>query len=191
MNEGLTKKVTQKEVLKAFDQMDPRKALDIDRLSGLFYKENWQIVGRDVLRLLDDNLNGNKTVRNINETIIFLICKVVKTREMTQFRPISFCRVIYKIVAMVWANRLKCCLPKCISQNQTAFVPGRMIHDNILIAHETVHYLQSSKNGPNKGFVVKLDMSKAYDSVEWNFLERVILRMGFARGWVEKITDCV
>ncbi|KAH1038066.1 hypothetical protein J1N35_039809 [Gossypium stocksii] len=86
--------------------------------------------------------------------------------------------VVYKIVAKVLANRLKDTLPLCISQNQSAFVPGRMIHDNILIAHELVHYLQSAKNRPNKGFVIKLDMSKAYDRVEWPFIEEVMKKMG-------------
>ncbi|KAA3453909.1 reverse transcriptase [Gossypium australe] len=66
-----------------------------------------------------------------------------------------------------------------------------MIHDNILIAHELLHYLQSSKNEPNKGFVVKLDMSKAYDRVEWNFIETIMIKIGFNVKWIEKIINCV
>ncbi|KAA3470357.1 reverse transcriptase [Gossypium australe] len=66
-----------------------------------------------------------------------------------------------------------------------------MIHDNVLIAHEFIHLLRSSKNGPNKGCMVKLDMSKAYDRVEWCFLERVMLKLGFLCGWVNKIMNCV
>ncbi|KAA3470135.1 reverse transcriptase [Gossypium australe] len=87
--------------------------------------------------------------------------------------------LIYKIISKALANRLKTTLPLCISQNQSAFVLGHMIHENILIAHELMHYLQSLKNGPNKGFVIKLDMSKAYDRVEWNFLEDVMKSLGF------------
>ncbi|KAA3489414.1 reverse transcriptase [Gossypium australe] len=66
-----------------------------------------------------------------------------------------------------------------------------MIHDNVLIAHELVHYLHNSKNGPNKGCVVKLDMNKAYDQVEWRFLEKVLLKFGFGSNWVTKIMNCV
>lgn len=66
-----------------------------------------------------------------------------------------------------------------------------MIHGNVLIAHELIHYLQSSKNGPNKGLVVKLVMRKAYDCAEWNFLEKIMLKMGFSKGWVSKIMECV
>ncbi|KAA3465874.1 reverse transcriptase [Gossypium australe] len=79
-------------------------------------------------------------------------------QAITQMDP----RFIYKVISKVLANRLKVALPNCISPNQSAFVPGRMIHDNILIAHKLFHYLQSPKNGPNKGLIVKLDMSKAY-----------------------------
>lgn len=83
---------------------------------------------------------------------------------MSNFQPISLYRVIYKIIAKTLANRLKVVLPLCISQNQSTFDLGRMIRYNILIAHELMHYLQSLKNGPNKCFVVKLDMKKGIQS---------------------------
>lgn len=66
-----------------------------------------------------------------------------------------------------------------------------MIHSNVLIAHELMHYLGSLKNGPNKGFVVKLNMSKAYDRVEWSFIEKVLIKTGFSIDWVKKIMNCV
>lgn len=120
-------------------------------------------------------LNGTRSIREVNETILVLIPKIDDPKDMTQYHPISLCRVFYKFVAKVWANRLKSLLPRCIPPNQTAFVLGRMIHDNFLIAHELLHYLQSSKNGLNKSFVGKLDINKVYDSVEWNLLEKILL----------------
>lgn len=127
-------------------------------------------------------LNGTRSVREVNYTILVLIPKIDEPKDMTQYRLIILCRVIYKIVAKVWANRLKFLLLRCISPNQSAFMLGRMIHHNFLIDHELLHYLQSSKNGPNKGFVAKLDISKAYDRVEWNFLKKILLRMRFVDG---------
>lgn len=117
---------------------------------------------------------AKKNVASLNDTMIILISNTKDPQGMTNFRPISLYKVLYKIISEVLANRLKTTFPMCISQNQSAFVPSHMIHDNNLIAHELMHYLQSFKNGPNKGFVIKLDMSKAYDRIEWNFLEEVM-----------------
>lgn len=75
-------------------------------------------------------------------------------------------------------------LPFCISQNQSAFFPGRMLHDNVLIDHELLHYLQSSQKGPNKGFMVKFDMSKVYNRIEWNFLKAMLAKMSFPTRWI-------
>ncbi|XP_012442051.2 uncharacterized protein LOC105767072 [Gossypium raimondii] len=191
INRKLNGEFTNEEILRAFNQMDPRKAPGIDGLSGSFFKDHWSSVGADVLLLCHDILQGSRSAACVNETLIVLIPKIKNPCEMVNFRPISLCRVVYKIVAKTLANRLKEVLHLCISHNQSAFVPNRMIHDNVLVAHELMHYLRSSKNGPNKGCVIKLDMSKAYDRVEWSFLEKVLLKMGFSNAWVVKIMDCV
>ncbi|KAL4271357.1 hypothetical protein GQ457_13G012300 [Hibiscus cannabinus] len=77
------------------------------------------------------------------------------------------------------------------AENQSDFVPGRILSDNILIAHELLHYLKGFKNGPNKGAAVKLDMEKAYDRVEWHFINDVMEKMGFAASWIDLIMNCV
>src|SRR6185437_161715 len=102
-----------------------------------------------------------------NETTIVLIPKVKNPDKLKDLRPISLCNVIYKIVSKALANRLKQILPEVISPAQSDFVLGRLISDNILIAYELTHYMKQKKKG-KEGFVaVKLDMSKAYDRVEW------------------------
>ncbi|KAL4296014.1 hypothetical protein GQ457_12G013680 [Hibiscus cannabinus] len=99
----------------------------------------------------------------VNKTVITLIPKVKDPVRMTQLRPISLCMVVCKIVSKVLVNRMKPFLSACIDDTQAAFLKGRLISDNILIAHELIHYLNSSKNGSNKGAAIKLDMAKAFD----------------------------
>ncbi|KAL4385934.1 hypothetical protein GQ457_09G015610 [Hibiscus cannabinus] len=119
-----------------------------------------------------------------------LIPKFAEPVRMKQLRPISLCTTIYKIVSKTLLNRMKPFLHLFISENQSAFLKGHLISDNILIAHELIHYLSSSKNGPNKGVALKLDMDKAFDRVEWTFLRSVMLRVGFHPDWVALIMDC-
>lgn len=94
-------------------------------------------------------------------------------------------------MAKVIANRFRGVIEKCIDGAQSAFVPRRLISDNVLLAYEILHMLKHKRLG-KKGFMaVKLNMSKAYDRVEWNFIKEIMLRMGFDQKWVDDLMKCV
>lgn len=142
---------------------------------------------REVLHFL----NGGGMPNNWNDTTVVLIPKTHNLEKWKDLRPISLCNVVYKIASKVLTNRLKRILPDIISQNQSAFVPGRLITDNILIAYELTHFLQNKRWGTDGYAAVKLDMSKAYDRVEWLFVQKMMEKLGFLERWIDLITKCI
>lgn len=191
MNDKLCADFTVEEVHKAFFQIHPNKAPGIDGLPASFFRKFWNVLNVDFTGLCLDLLNGRICMSEVNQTVIVLIPKIDEPTLMKHFRPISLCNVIYKTCSKVLVNRLKSLMPTCIAENQSAFVAGRLISDNVIIAHELFHYLKGSKNGPNKGVAIKLDMEKAYDRVEWHFLVDIMTKMGFASSWIDTVMSLV
>ncbi|KAM2481186.1 hypothetical protein PS1_004717 [Malus domestica] len=137
--------------------------------------------------LLQEPLNPG----SLNSTHIVLVPKVPNPETVTQFRPISLCNYSYKILSKVLANRMKVTLPDLISPTQNAFVAGRQIQDSIGIAHELFHFLKGRKAKGKFEMGIKLDMEKAYDRVEWDFLDAVMEKMGLCNEWRRIIIGCV
>ena len=109
---------------------------------------------------------------------IFLIPKVDKPGELGQFRPINLCNVVYKIASKTVANRLRSILPEVVSKEQSAFVLGRLIIENIITA---------SRTRENRFCALKLDMKQAYDRMEWDYLQKIMLKLDFHMLWVGMI----
>ena len=110
-----------------------------------------------------------RLLKQIYHTRIALIPKIDNPSLTTHFRPISLCNSLYKIIAKILVNRMRPVLGKLIDPIQSAFVPHRFIHDNILLTHDIINKCNSMK-GKKSWVALKLDMEKAYDTVEWNFL---------------------
>ena len=191
MQQALSSDFIEDEIKVALFQMGPTKAPGPDGMNALFYQKFWHIVGDTFVSAALDFLNFGQMLPAMNHTYIVLIPKVKNPVKMSDFRPISLCNVMYKIIAKVLANRLKQILPHIIAPTQSAFVPGRLITDNVLVAYEALHTMHGHKIGKTGSLALKLDVSKAYDRVEWNFLKQIMLKLGFPEGWVDRVMSCV
>jgi len=169
MNDVLCAPYSETEIFQALKAMHPSKAPGPDGFTALFFQQFWDVVGHDVCRVVLQVLQGGPMPASLNHTNIVLIPKTAHPTNLAQFRPISLCNVIYKLITKVISTRLKSLLPSIISEMQSAFTPGRLITDNILVSYEVFHSIHHQKSS-NGSMAIKLDMSKAYDRVEWGFL---------------------
>jgi hypothetical protein len=138
-----------------------------------------------VQRFFDDGTMPDE----VNETAIVLIPKKNDPEDLKDFRPISLCNVLFKIVSKCLVNRLRPLLQDIIGPFQSAFIPGRLITDNALIAFECIHAIQTGSRADFCAY--KLDMAKAYDRVDWRFLEGVLAKLGFHSKWIQWVMTCV
>ena len=158
----------------ALKQMYPLKAPGLDGMPPLFFQHFWPKISNVVTVIVLDFLNLGISPPKFNETHIVLIPKCKEPKKITEYRPISLCSVVYKIASKAIANRLKNILLTIISDTQSAFVHGRLITDNVLVAFEAMHHISKKKSGKVGEMELKLDMSKAFDRVEWVFLEKIM-----------------
>jgi hypothetical protein len=124
----------------------------------------------------------------VNETAIVLIPKKDNPEEIKDF---SLCNVVFKVVSKCLVNRLRPLLQGIISPTQSAFIPGRLITDNALVAFECIHSIQTGSVARKKFCAYKLDMAKAYDRVDWRFLEGVLAKLGFHSKWIQWVMACI
>ncbi|CAN6557042.1 unnamed protein product [Malus baccata var. baccata] len=191
MNMGLVAPVSDDEIKEAALEMGCLKAPGPDGFQGVFYQSFWETISADVLALVKALIQDSTIPGTLNDTHIVLIPKVANPEAVSQFRPISLCNYSYKILSKVLANRLRVLLPNIISPSQNAFVAGRHVQDSIGIAHEIFHFLKGRTAKTKFELGIKLDMHKAYDRVEWDFLEAVMEKMGFCQMWRQLVLGCV
>jgi hypothetical protein len=178
----------EREVWEVIKGMDGDKAPGPDGFTMAFFQECWEVIKGDLMAVFVEFHERGKFVKCINSTFIALIPKVHGAKEVKDFRPISLVSGMYKIIAKVLANRMRRVMDKVISKPQSAFVKGRQILDSVLIANEC---LDSRIKSGDPGVLCKLDMEKAYDHVDWNFLLYLLRRCGFGERWCSWIKHCI
>ena len=130
---------------KALFSIGDLKAPGPDGLHAIFYKRFWSMLGDDLVKEVLHTVNTRVIPEGWNRTTIVLIPKVETPEKVSQFRPISLCNVVYKVISKMLANRLRGILPEIISEHQSAFVPGRLITDNVLLAYKCIHAIKRKK----------------------------------------------
>ncbi len=173
MNVNLIK-VTYEEIQRVVFSIHPTKAPGIDGFTGLFFQKFWNIIGNEVCAVIKNFFQQGIMPAGFNHTLISLIAKVQQVKSMKDLRPICLCTVFYKIIAKILINRLQPIMPLIISDEQSAFTKGRLISDNILLSHEIMHHLKTRHRSKYYGMAIKLDINKAYECVEWKYLQHVM-----------------
>lgn len=166
MNQKLSEFVTMQEITAATYQLGASKAPGPDGINGIFFQNHWQVINHDLFTEIQQFFETRILNLNLNKTAIVLIPKIPNSEKLEQFCPISLCNFAYKIISKILTNRLKPLLPDLITAEQSAFVEGMQIQDNILIVQEVLHKVRTRERKKRFQAVLKLDMQKAYDRIE-------------------------
>ena len=133
------------EIENALFMMHPSKSPGVYGFTAGFYIKHWNILKSSVCHAIREFFIKGILPDVVNNTVLVLIPKIKNPQNLAQYRPVSLCNVLYKIIAKVLALRLRPFLEEIISEEQSAFVPGRLISDNVLTAYECIHYLKRKK----------------------------------------------
>ena len=181
---------TEEEIWKAVKDCDGNKAPGPDgfNFNFNFIKKCWKTI-KDLIMLFFKEFHSNaRLMGGLNSSFVVLIPKNDNPTGLGEYRPISLVGSIYKIMAKVLATRLKSAMNSVIGEAQSAFLRGRNILDGVLIANEVVDWWKSkSKNG----LLIKLDFEKAYDSINWKFLLKMMKFLGFGNKWIRWMEECI
>lgn len=181
--------IEDEEIKVAMFSMGDDKSPRPDGFSASFFKAAWSIIGNDVIRATKEFFVIGNLLKELNHTVIVLIPKVKSPTQVNDYRPISLCNVLFKCITKILYNRMKDCLHELVSENQSAFISGRRITDNILLTQELIHNYHLDRGTPRCAF--KVDVQKAYDTIDWGFLRRILLGFGFHIRMVSWIMECV
>jgi len=181
-NDLLVAEFTEEEIRGAIFQMNHNTAPGPDGFPPEFYQVFWNVIKDDLMALFTDFHKGELPLHSLNFGTIILIPKSKEAKQIQQYRPICLLNVSFKIFTKVATNRIVKIAQRIIKPSQTTFLPGRNIMEGAVILHETLHELHKRKQN---GIIFKIDFEKAYDKVNWNFLQQALRMKGFHPVWCD------
>jgi hypothetical protein len=184
----LYKPVTLLELKAVLEHFKKERSPGPDGWTSEFFIFFFDLVGDDLLQMVEDSRKKGKIYGSLNSTFLALIPKENNSASFNDYRPISLCNLIYKVISKVLANRIKPILERCLSAEQLGFLKGRRIQDAIGAAHESLHNIKKKNS---KSLVLKLDLKKAFDSIDWEYLRLILLTVGFGVKITDWVMSCV
>jgi len=160
-----------------------------DGFSSNLFKSTWHSMCPMVCAVIRNFLKTGHMPLHLSATKLILLPKIARPQNASDFRPISCCNKLYKVISKLLSSRLKEVLPSLINQSQGAFVQGREIIYNVLICHDLAQGYQRSHISPR--CMMKVDLKKAFNSVQWSVLEDLLRAMCFPNTFTKWIMACV
>ncbi|XP_048604962.1 uncharacterized protein LOC106398491 [Brassica napus] len=177
------------DIEKAFLSLPMNKSPGPDDYPAEFFTGNWRVVGRDMIAAVKEFLSTGELLQQWNAILLILVPKKVNANKITEFRPIACCNTVYKVASKLLANRLKDHLSTLISTSQSAFVPGRLLVENVLLATELVSGYNWKKI--TKRCMLKVDFQKAFDTLDWDFVLYTLEALEFPLIFRNLIKKCL
>jgi len=169
-------------------QLKDGKALGPDGFTTNFFHDFWELIKTEVGELVEESRSMHWLLPSLNATFLALVPKGDDPNMLEKYKLIALCNIIYKLISKVLANRLKPLLPLLISSEQTGYVEGHQIMDDIILSNEVIHSLKLLEN---PGMILNLDLSKSFDKPTWNYIHQMLLAFGFNNTWTRWIMNLI
>ncbi|XP_058752813.1 uncharacterized protein LOC131626004 [Vicia villosa] len=187
--QSLIQPIEDKEIWEALMSIGNHKAPGTDGFNAYFFKVSWNVVGHSVKEAIREFFNGNKLYKAASCSLVTMIPKSSEAKTVKDMRPITCCSTVYKIISKILIKRLGKVISAVIDDSQLAFVPGKVIHDNIMLAQGLIRGYDRKNISPK--CMIQMDIQKAYDTVEWIALNQILIELGFPHKFVTWIMVCV
>lgn len=179
---GLDDRFTESEIWDVIKSMHPDKAPGPDGFTARFLQVAWEIIRPDIMAALDAFWHNGRNLHSINDAILILLPKTTEATSNKDYRPISLIHCLGKLLSKALVNRLAPKLNVLVHKSQSAFIKGRSIHDNFRFVQKAARLLHARKKSR---LLLKIDITKAFDSVAWPFLLELMAHMGFPPAWLD------
>lgn len=186
---GFDAPFTSEEIKACFFSLPKNKTSGPDGYPAEFFTACWTVVGAEVTAAVTEFFTSGSLLKQWNSTSLVLIPKTQNASSVTEFRPISCLNTVYKVISKLLATRLQALLPLAISHNQSTFLSGRLLTENVLLATEIVQGYNRSNISPRA--MLKVDIRKAFDTVRWDFILSSLKALGLPDRFIGWIRECI